>query len=155
MLEDIFYKKMKGNRRKIYSEELEIDLRSGREPELFKWFFACLLFGKPIQQEVTKKTYFEFKKEGLLTLEKILEASWDKLVEVLDRGHYVRFDFSTATKLQEISRELEKKYRNLSGLLRSSKNENELLKKLYGFKGIGPVTARIFLRDLKKYGVIS
>jgi len=29
--------------------------------------------------------------------EKILEAGWDKLVEVLDRGHYVRYDFSTTT----------------------------------------------------------
>jgi endonuclease III-like uncharacterized protein len=146
---------MNDTKRKIYSEDLEIDLRSGRESELFKWFFACVLFGKPIQQEVVKKTYFEFKKEGLLTLQKILESSWDKLVEVLDSGHYVRFDFSTATKLQEISKELQEKYGNVSGLLRSSKDENDLLKKLYGFKGIGAATARIFCRDLKKYGIIS
>jgi hypothetical protein len=37
---------------------------------------ACLLFGKPIQQEVAKRTYFEFEKEGLLSPEKILKAGW-------------------------------------------------------------------------------
>ena len=89
-------KRIKG---KIYSEDLGIDLKSGKEPELFKWFLACLLFGKPIQQEVAKRTYFEFEKEELLAPQKILEAGWDNLVEVLDRGHYVRYDFSTATKL--------------------------------------------------------
>jgi len=138
--------KMKG---KIYSKELGIDLKSGKEEEFFKWFLACLLFGKPIQQEVAKRTYFEFEKEGLLSPEKILEAGWDKLVEVLDRGHYVRYDFSTATKLLEICKELKEKYGSVSNLLKQAKNRKDLAKKLQEFKGIGPVTTRIFLRDLK------
>jgi hypothetical protein len=33
------------------SRELGIDLASGRPAELFKWFLAYLLFGKPIQQD--------------------------------------------------------------------------------------------------------
>ena len=145
-------KRIKG---KIYSEDLGINLKSGKESELFKWFLACLLFGKPIQQDVAKRTYFEFEKEGLLAPQKILEAGWDKIVEVLDRGHYVRYDFSTATKLLEILKELKEGYGNLTNLLRSVTNEKDLLKKFQGFKGIGPVTTRIFLRDLKKYGLIS
>ena len=145
-------KRIKG---KIYSEDLGIDLKSGKEPELFKWFLACLLFGKPIQQEVAKRTYFEFEKEELLNPQKILEAGWDNLVEVLDRGHYVRYDFSTATKLLEILKELKEGYGNLTNLLRTAKSENDLQKKFQRFKGIGPVTTRIFLRDLKKYGSIS
>ena len=145
---------MKETKGKIYSEDLEIDLRTGKEPEIFKWFLACLLFGKPIQQDVARRTYLEFSEEALLTPQKILEAGWDKLVEVLDRGHYVRYDFSTATKLLEISKELSERYGNLTGLLRSAKNEKDLLDRLLLFKGIGPVTARIFLRDLKKYGLL-
>lgn len=70
------------------------------EAELFKWFLACLLFGKPIQQEVAKRTYLEFEKEGLITPDKILKTGWNQLVKILDNGHYVRYDFSTATKLQ-------------------------------------------------------
>ena len=137
---------MKG---KIYSRDLGINLKSGREEEIFKWFLACLLFGKPIQQEVAKRTYFEFEKEKILTPEKILKAGWDKLVGILDRGYYVRYDFSTATKLLEICRELKEKYGSLKNLIKVSKNKKDLAKKLQEFKGIGPVTARIFLRDLK------
>jgi len=135
--------------RKIYSRDLGIDLKSKKEKELFKWFLACLLFGKPIQQEVAKRTYFEFEKEGILSCEKILEAGWDKLVEVLDRGHYVRYDFSTATKLLEICKELKEKYGSLNNLFKKSKSKKDLAKRLQEFKGIGPVTTRIFLRDLK------
>jgi len=137
---------MKG---KIYSKDLGIDLTSGKEEEIFKWFLACLLFGKPIQQEVAKRTYFEFEKAGLLTPEKILKAGWDKLVEILDRGHYVRYDFSTATKLLEIYKELKEKYGTLINLLNQAKDQKDLERKLLEFKGIGPVTVRIFLRDLK------
>ena len=136
---------MKG---KIYSRDLGIDLKSGREEEIFKWFLACLLFGKPIQQEVARRTYFEFEKEKILTPEKILKAGWDKLVEILDRGYYVRYDFSTATKLLEICKELKEKYGNLSNLLKQAKNKKDLSKRLQEFKGIGPVTTRIFLREL-------
>ena len=135
-------------KKKIYSQDLGINLQSREEKEIFKWFLACLLFGKPTQQEVAKRTYFEFQKEGLLSPEKILAAGWDKLVEVLDKGHYVRYDFSTATKLLEISQELKEKYSSLKNLIKISKNKKDLAKRLQEFKGIGPVTARIFLRDL-------
>ena len=61
----------------IRSEDLGIDLHLGKEGELFKWFLACLLFGKPIQQEVAKRTYLEFVDAGLVTPEAILRAGWD------------------------------------------------------------------------------
>jgi len=136
-------------KKRIYSKDLGIDLKSGREEEIFKWFLACLLFGKPIQQEVAKRTYFEFEKAGILSPEKILEAGWLKLVEILDRGHYVRYDFSTATKLLEICKELKEKYESLTNLLSQAKDKKDLAKRLQEFRGIGPVTTKIFLRDLK------
>lgn len=135
--------------KKIFSDELGIDLKSRKEPDFFKWFLACLLFGKPIQQEVAKRTYFEFVKEGLVSPEAILRAGWDKLVEVLDRGHYVRYDFSTATKLLDVCKTLKEKYGTLSALIKKSKNRQDLRRRLEEFKGIGPVTARIFLRGIK------
>ncbi len=136
-------------KRKIYSKDLGINLKTCKEEEFFKWFLACLLFGKPIQQKVAKRTYFEFKQAGILTPEKILKAGWDKLVEILDQGGYVRYDFSTATKLLEICKELKEKYDSLTKLFKVSKNITDLAKRLQEFKGIGPVTTRIFLRDLK------
>ena len=137
-------------KKKIFSEDLGINLKSGNEKELFKWFLASLLFGKPIQQEVAKRTYFEFEKEKILSPEEILKAGWDKLVEILDRGHYVRYDFSTATKLLEISKELKQRYGSLGKLLRQEKNRKDLEARLQEFKGVGPVTTRIFLREFKK-----
>jgi endonuclease III len=147
--------KAKIRKKNIHPGELGIDLESGNENELFKWFLACLLFGRPIQQVVAKRTYFEFVKEGVLTPREILKAGWDKLVEILDQGHYVRYDFSTATKLLEISEELKQRYGSLGELLRQSKNRRDLETKLQEFKGIGPITARIFLKELKNWPVSS
>lgn len=140
---------------KVYSTELGINLKSKKEKEIFKWFLASLLFGRPIQQEVAKKTYFEFVKEKLLTPDKILRAGWDKLVKVLDAGHYVRYDFSTATKLLAICKDLKREYGTLTRLIEIAKNSSDLSKRLQEFKGIGPTTARIFLRDLKKYKIVK
>jgi len=135
--------------KKIYAHELGIDLSSHRETEYFKWFLACLLFGKPIQQEVAKRAYAEFVQEGFTSPDAILHAGWDKLVEVLDRGHYVRYDFSTATKLLDVSKALKEKYGTLTNLLQQSQSIDDLSSRLQEFKGIGPKTVEIFLRDMK------
>ncbi len=136
-------------KRPIYSRDLGINVESRAEAEFFKWFLACLLFGKPIQQEVAKRAYLEFVKEGLVTPDALLKAGWDRLVEVLDRGHYVRFDFSTATKLLEISQALNARYGSLTDLFKESRNTRDLVRRLQEFNGVGPTTTRIFLRDLK------
>ena len=120
-----------------------------KDSELFKWFLACLLFGKPIQQEVAKHAYFEFVKEGLITPESILAAGWDKLVMVLDKAHYVRFDFSTATKLVYVCKALKERYGSITNLVKQAKDELDLAISLQQIKGIGPVTTSIFLRDIK------
>ena len=134
--------------KKVTAKDLKINLKSGKDSELFKWFIASILFGKPIQQEVAKRTYFEFERAGILDLKNILNAGWDRLVEILDRGHYVRYDFSTADRLIGICRELKEKYGSIAKLVKSSKNKRDLEKRLVEFKGIGPVTARIFLREI-------
>src|SRR5215472_1246602 len=135
--------------KKIYAQELGINLSSKQETDYFKWFLACLLFGKPIQQEVAKRTYFEFVNEHLVTPDAILKAGWDRLVEVLDRGHYVRYDYSTATKLLDVCRELKEKYHTISNLVQQSQTLDELSARLQEFKGIGPKTTEIFLRDME------
>ncbi len=131
----------------LYSDDLGIDLTkpSGR----FKWFLASILFGARISEKIAMKTYKTFEKYGILTPDKILDAGWDELVRILDEGGYVRYDFSTATKLLGIMKELKEKYGSLEKLYASSRNTDELKSKLMGFKGIGEVTAQIFLRELR------
>ena len=134
-------------RHAVDARELGIDLPSGKESELFRWFLACLLFGKPIQQAVAKRAYFEFERARLVTPRAIVKAGWDRLVNVLDRGHYVRFDFSTATKLLEVCTALLDRYGTLTNLVRQSRTRADLARRLQAFKGVGPTTTRIFLRD--------
>lgn len=130
-----------------YSEELGLDL--SKPEDRFKWFLASLLFAKRISAEIAKKTYHRFEDEGLTTPEKILAAGWDLLVQVLDSGGYVRYDFSTASNLLGIMKELKEKYGDLESLHRESIDPRDLEKRLQEFKGVGPVGVNIFLRELR------
>ena len=130
-----------------YSQELGLDLKT--EKDRFKWFLASVLFAKRISSEVAKRTYREFEKEGIVTAESIIEAGWDKLVEVLDSGGYVRYDFSTASNLLEVAASLIDKYGSLEALHTQSKDSRDLEKRLLEFKGVGPTAVNIFLRELK------
>ncbi len=131
----------------LYSKDLGIDLTkpSGR----FRWFLASILFGARISEKIAMKTYRTFEKYGIMSPEKILDAGWDELVRILDEGGYVRYDFSTATKLLNIMKELKEKYGSLEKLYARSKDTPELVERLKEFKGIGDVTAQIFLRELR------
>ena len=131
----------------LYSEDLGIDIT--KPPGRFKWFLASILFGARISEKIAMKTYRAFEKYDILTPEKILDAGRDELVRILDEGGYVRYDFSTATKLLNIMKELKEKYGSLEELYSLSKETSDLVDKLKQFKGIGDVTVQIFLRELR------
>lgn len=130
-----------------YSEELGLDLT--RPEDRFKWFLVSILFAKRISAETAKRTYRRFEEEGLTTPDRILTAGWDRLVEVLDSGGYVRYDFSTATNLLKIMKDIQERYGNLENLRRESSSPNDLERRLQEFKGVGPVGVKIFLRELR------
>ena len=131
----------------LYSEDLGIELTtpSGR----VKWFLASILFGARISEKIASKTYKAFENAGIDSPEKILSAGWDKLVEILDSGGYVRYDFYTATKLLGVMAHLKDRYGSLEALHDQSSVTSDLEKRLQEFKGIGPVTTQIFLRELR------
>jgi len=131
----------------LYSEDLKIDLSQpfGR----FQWFLASILFGARISEKIASKTYRAFQEAGIDTPEKILSAGWNELVRILDAGGYVRYDFSTATKLINIMLALRENYGSLEGLYQQSTDTKDLENRLKEFKGIGPVTAQIFLREMR------
>jgi hypothetical protein len=130
------------------ARKLGINLRSRKEGELFKWFLACLLFGKPIQQEIAERAYGQLVSAGLRSPEAVLRAGWDELVRLLDEAHYVRYDFSTATKLLEVCLELKQRSGTMTNLIAQASSARELAACLQEFKHIGPVTARIFTREI-------
>ncbi|KAF5861282.1 hypothetical protein ETB97_000398 [Aspergillus alliaceus] len=137
------------HKRQVQAKDLGIDLESKDEKEYFKWFLACLLFGKPVQQEVAKRAFLELVQKDITSPDAILAAEWDRLVEILDEGHYVRYDFSTATKLLEVSSVIKEQYDTFGSLLKQCSTTEELSAHLQEFKGVGPKTVEIFLRDMR------
>ncbi|MEM2942074.1 MAG: hypothetical protein QXT81_01475 [Candidatus Bathyarchaeia archaeon] len=134
-----------------FSEELDIKLDHSDKDEVFKWFVASILFGSRISEKIAIKTYRKFMENGLDTPDRIVEAGWDRLVEVLDSGGYARYDFKTATKMIEVMKNLRGRYRGDLRRLHaeaSSPADLEMKIKQLG-KGIGDVTVSIFLRELR------
>jgi hypothetical protein len=134
-----------------FSAELGIDLSSGRSPEIFKWFLASVLFGARISESIVKKTFHEFDARGVVSSETVLHTGWDGLVEILDRGGYVRYDFKTATKLLDLCKTLTENYRaDLANLHDTAADPKDLEQRLKALaKGIGEVTVNIFLREMR------
>ncbi|MEM4657814.1 MAG: hypothetical protein QXX77_05265 [Candidatus Methanosuratincola sp.] len=138
---------------KLYSEELGIDLASGDDRELFKWFLASVLFGARISETIAKNTYRAFEKYGLLEPQKILEAGWSFLVySVMSEGGYVRYDEKTSRKILTLCEALLKDYGgSLRRLHDEASSSRDLEKRLTGLYGIGPTTVNIFLRELRPF----
>jgi len=134
-----------------YSKLLGIDLESSRSSEVFKWFLASILYGKPIRESSATKTYRSFEKRKILTPNKILKTGWDVLVSILDEGGYTRYDFSTATKLLDIAHGLMKTYAgDLNRLNDAAVDSRDLEARIMALgKGVGPTTTSIFLRDMR------
>lgn len=135
----------------LYSEELGIDLASGTDQEVFKWFLASTLYGGRISADIASRTYRAFERRGLLTPRAILDAGWDVLVgEVMAEGGYVRYDNQ---RTRQILRDCETLIRDYGGSLRRLHEEaadaRDLEARLERFYGVGPVTANIFLRELR------
>jgi endonuclease III len=130
-----------------YSDELSLDLTKAEDR--FKWFLASVLFAKRIRAETAKETYLDFEQEELTSPDAILQAGWDRLVEVLDSSGYTRYDFSTAANLLGIAKALKERYGSLERLHTMSDSPRDLERRLQEFKGVGPVGVNIFLRELR------
>jgi endonuclease III len=140
-------KKLRGR----FSAALGIRLSSRDPVELLKWFLASLLFGARISESIVIKTYREFERAGVLSPDAVLKTGWDGLVEILDRGGYVRYDFKTATKLLDLSRAVIDRYGgDLNVLYAEAADPKDLEDRLKSVgKGIGDVTVNIFLREMR------
>lgn len=135
----------------MYSRELGIDLARGDSGGIFRWLLASKLMGARISTRTALRTYREFERRGVVSPVAIRETGWDGLVAILDAGGYARYDFSTATKLLAITADLLERYRgDLNVLHDRATGPLDLEDRVKGLgKGIGDVTANIFLRELR------
>jgi len=140
-------------RTQLYSEELGIDLSSRKDRECFKWLLASVLFGGRISETIAKNTYRALVRYKLTTPRKIIAAGWDFLVNpVMREGGYVRYDGRKSTQLLRDCEKLLHDYRgSVTRIHDQASDPRDLERRLTEFWGIGPVTANIFLRELRPY----
>lgn len=130
-----------------YSQELGLNLHQAEDRS--KWFLASVLFAKRISAQVALNTFKQFENESIISPRAIIDAGWDKLVEILDSGGYVRYDFSTASNLLQSMTKLVTEYGSLENLYNQAADSKELENRLRELKGVGPVAVNIFLRELR------
>ncbi len=137
----------------LYSEELGIDLEKGADPAYFRWFLASVLFGARISETTAKNTFRAFMRHGLSTPAKIVAAGWDFLVyPVMREGGYGRYDGRKSTQVLRDCEMLIGDYGgSLSRLHEAARGTRDLENRLLAFYGVGPVTANIFLRELRPF----
>jgi hypothetical protein len=135
----------------LYSEQLDIRLADADDTELFKWFVASVLFGRRISQTIAEHTYRTFVQHGLVTPRSILDAGWGSLVDpVMREGGYVRYDGQTSTQiLRNCQTLLDRFDGSLNRLHDIATDPDDLERRVRAFHRVGPVTANIFLRELR------
>jgi endonuclease III len=133
----------------ISAEELGLNMQSGGEEALFGWFLASYLFGKRINQTTARRTWhLLFKTYGRTTPSKLCDYSWHELVRVLREGRYTRYDESTAERLLQICTQVQAEYGGrISGIWEQSQSRADFERRLLAFKGVGPKTLEIFMRE--------
>jgi len=132
-----------------YSTEVGIDVDGG-EAEVERWFLAATLFGTRISAAVAERTFRVLDGAGLARIAQARHVPWYDLVKLLDQGGYARYDFRTATRLQELSELVDQRYGGeIAAIGRTFTTYAGLRDALDALPGWGPVTVELFLRELR------
>jgi hypothetical protein len=132
-----------------YSSGLGIDVDAG-DAEVERWFLAATLFGTRISARVAERTFGVLDGAGLHRVAQARHVPWDDLVALLDEGGYVRYDFRTATRLQDLAVILGERYGGeVAAIGRRFPRYPGLCRALDVLPGWGPVTIQLFLRELR------
>ncbi|WP_439692306.1 hypothetical protein ACRQ4B_15605 [Curtobacterium sp. SP.BCo] len=132
----------------LHAEDLGIDLTDGRPQQLYRWFLASMLFGRPIRQQQAAETYRALIDHGFTSPGKFAGVGHEQLRRVLDEGGYARFDHQMADALHETMHTLDADEGSVSHLVRTAGSREELRDRLGDLRGVGPKTIEIFLRDV-------
>ena len=135
---------------RTYAEDAGITLKDTPSP-LFELLVLSLLLSTRISADIAVAAARELFAAGYRTPEKMARASWQSLVDALGRGHYKRYDESTATRLMEAGTKVVDDYHgDLRALAQKADSDPDAAAKLVQeFTGIGPVGADIFLREVQ------
>ena len=131
-----------------YSAGLGIDVDAGGA-EVERWFLAATLFGARIPARVAERTFGVLAAAGLARIWQLRHVPSADLIAMLDAGGYARYDLRTATRLLQLCEIIDDRYDGQVGLIgRRFAAYPELRAALDALPGWGPVTVRLFLREL-------
>jgi endonuclease III len=135
---------------RTYAEQAGIRLADQPSP-LYELLVLATLLSARISGNVAVAAAKELFAAGYRTPQRMRQASWQDRVDALGRGHYRRYDERTSTMLGEAAGLLLDRW---GGDLRKLRDEaggdpKEIRHLLTAFKGIGPVGADIFLREVR------
>ncbi|MFI5718566.1 endonuclease [Nocardia sp. NPDC051750] len=133
-----------------YAAEAGIRLDDKPAP-LFQLLMLTELLSARISADIAIAATAELVDSGYRTAQRVADADWQELVDALGRGHYRRYDESTATQLGAIAGTALEKY---DGDLRKLAEESDhdpgrAAELIQEFKGIGPTGGDIFLREVQ------
>ena len=116
---------------------------------LYQLLVLAELLSTRISSPIAVAAAHELFTAGCTTPQRMLRASWQDRVDALGRGHYRRYDESTATRLGTGAQLLLDRYagdlRKLAG--RAGYRVEPVAELLQEFPGIGPLGAAIYLRE--------
>jgi len=130
------------------SIELGIDVDAG-PGEVERWFLAATLFGNRISAAIAERAYRTLAAAGVATTADVEGRTWDELVALLDSAGYVRYDFRTASRLQTLAAVVRERHGGRIGGLAAVREPAALEAALDALPGWGPITVRLFLRELR------
>ena len=135
---------------RTYAEDAGIRLRD-KPAALYKLLVLTLLLSARITADIAVTAARELFAAGATTGPKLRDTSRRQVIAALGRGHYVRYDESTATALAATADFLAAKYRGDLRLLAAAADHDpeRVAKLLQEFHGIGAVGAEIFLREVQ------
>lgn len=136
---------------RTYADEIGLDIAKNTPSPLFLWLVASLLFSARIGANIAAKTAIAIREAGWRTPAALAAATSEERVKVINGAGYARYDERTASMLGEDAALLEKRW---GGDLRNLREEaggdaERIVELLQVFKGIGPVGAGIFCREMQ------
>ncbi|GAB3502849.1 endonuclease [Amycolatopsis cihanbeyliensis] len=136
---------------KTYADEAGIRLADKPAP-LYQLLVLSVLLSTRIKAQIAVAAARELQAAGFGTPQRMLAATWQQRVDALGRGHYVRYDESTATALGEGAQLLREEYRgDLRRMRERAGGDPATLRRLLKqVPKLGPVGAEIFCREAQR-----
>ncbi|TDD36296.1 endonuclease [Actinomadura sp. KC06] len=145
---DTVVKKLLHESGETFAEEAGIPLKD-QPAALFKLLVLANLLSARISSDIAMAAARELFEAGGGTPRGMSKLTWQERVDALGRGHYVRYDESTASRLGDTAEIVQDKYQgDLRRLaIEAGRDPRKAAELLQEFPGIGPTGVDIFCRE--------